>query len=78
MVLNLVEEKMASEGFLTDEQREMLKIAACSSDNLSSSPKNLLLPRSRSLSSSPKSSFLFEHHAKASGCVKPGAAGGVP
>ncbi|GAB4851036.1 Peptide chain release factor 1, mitochondrial [Ancistrocladus abbreviatus] len=66
---------MASERFLTDEQRETLKIASENIDNLSSSPKNFLSPRSRSLSSSPKSSFLPEHHAKASGCGKPGASG---
>uniref|UniRef100_A0A251J9U9 Uncharacterized protein n=1 Tax=Manihot esculenta TaxID=3983 RepID=A0A251J9U9_MANES len=51
---------MASgEGFLTDEQREMLKIASLNVDNLSSPPK--------SLSSSPKSPsmLLSEHHIKA-------------
>jgi hypothetical protein len=46
------------EGFLTGEQRKMLKIASQNAENLSSSPKGL--------SSSPKSpSQLFsEHHLK--------------
>ncbi|GAB2269735.1 Peptide chain release factor 1, mitochondrial [Dionaea muscipula] len=73
---------MASkECFLTDEQREVLKVAAQSVDNLSSSPKGGLLssPRGlvspRSLSSSPKnSSFLSENHGKAPGCGKGGVA----
>lgn len=44
---------MASgEGFLTDGQREILKIATQNADNLSSSPKS-------------PSSLLSEHHIKA-------------
>ncbi|KAJ8752055.1 hypothetical protein K2173_001082 [Erythroxylum novogranatense] len=48
----------SSEGFLTDEQREMLKVASLNVENLSSSPKIL--------SSSPKSpsALLSEHHIK--------------
>ncbi|XP_065874050.1 MA3 DOMAIN-CONTAINING TRANSLATION REGULATORY FACTOR 3-like [Euphorbia lathyris] len=56
---------MASgEGFLTDDQRETMKIASQSAEILSSSPK--------SLSSSPKSTsmLLSEHHLKVSAAGK--------
>lgn len=66
---------MASkEGFLTEEQREKMKIASLSVDSLSSSTKNLPnLASPRSLSSSPRSSNMFpaESYAKA-----PGGGGG--
>ncbi|KAL9261966.1 MA3 DOMAIN-CONTAINING TRANSLATION REGULATORY FACTOR 1-like protein [Drosera capensis] len=65
---------MASkEGFLTDEQRETLKIAAQNADTVSlSSPRGVSSPRGppspRSLSCSPKnSSFFPENHGKAGG-----------
>ncbi|KAI4374600.1 hypothetical protein MLD38_012579 [Melastoma candidum] len=53
----------SNEGFLTDEQREMLEIASLNADVLSSSPK---LSTSPKLSSSPKSprSLLSEHPLK--------------
>ncbi|KAF2314144.1 hypothetical protein GH714_023692 [Hevea brasiliensis] len=59
----------SSEGFLTDEQREMLKIASLNLENLSSSPKNL--------SSSPKSPsmFLSEHQLKVPAAGKAPTAG---
>ncbi|KAL8141996.1 hypothetical protein V2J09_015028 [Rumex salicifolius] len=66
---------MASkEGFLTEEQREKMKVASLTVDSLSSSTKtfpNLASPRS--LSSSPRSSNMFpaESYAKA-----PGGGGG--
>ncbi|CAK7336597.1 unnamed protein product [Dovyalis caffra] len=58
-----------SEGFLTNEQREMLKIASQNAEILSSSPKGL--------SSSPKSpSQLFsEHHLKVPASGKASTAG---
>ncbi|OAY47886.1 MA3 DOMAIN-CONTAINING TRANSLATION REGULATORY FACTOR 1 [Manihot esculenta] len=61
---------MASgEGFLTDEQREMLKIASLNVDNLSSSPKTL--------SSSPRSPsmLLSEHQLKVPAAGKAPTAG---
>ncbi|GAB2289432.1 Peptide chain release factor 1, mitochondrial [Dionaea muscipula] len=65
---------MASkEGFLTDEQKEKLKIAAQNVEILSSSPKSLSSPRS--LSSSPKNGlFLSENHGRAPGGGKGGVA----
>ncbi|KAJ8771254.1 hypothetical protein K2173_026431 [Erythroxylum novogranatense] len=54
----------SSEGFLTDEQREMLKIASLNVENLSSSPK--------SLSSSPKTpSALLSARAPTAGITSP-------
>ncbi|GAB2213350.1 hypothetical protein Drorol1_Dr00021382 [Drosera rotundifolia] len=71
---------MASkEGFLTDKQRETLKIAAQNADTVSlSSPRGVPSPRGlpspRSLSCSPKnSSFFSENHGKAGGGGKGGA-----
>ncbi|KAL9275437.1 MA3 DOMAIN-CONTAINING TRANSLATION REGULATORY FACTOR 1-like protein [Drosera capensis] len=71
---------MASkEGFLTNEQRETLKIAAQNADTVSlSSPRGVPspggLPSPRSLSCSPKnSSFFSENHGKAVGGGKGGA-----
>ncbi|KAL3512635.1 hypothetical protein ACH5RR_025352 [Cinchona calisaya] len=59
----------SSEGFLTEEQREMLKIATQNADILSSSPK----------SPSPKSPkpLLSDHHVKAPGGGKTSATGGI-
>lgn len=66
---------MASkEGFLTEEQREMLKIASLNVENSASAPpKTLASPKS--LSSSPKSSstLLSDHHVKG-----PGGGGRAP
>lgn len=70
---------MASkEGFLTEEQREKLKLASLSVENISSSAKGLPnLASPRSLSSSPRSSNMFpaESYAKAPGGGGGGKAG---
>lgn len=52
----------SSEGFLTDEQRETLKIASNNVENLSSSPKS-------------PSSLVAEHHIKAPAGSKAQTAG---
>lgn len=60
---------MASgEGFLTEEQREMLKIATQNVEILSPSPN----------SPSPKSPSPKEHHVKGLGGGRTSAAGGIP
>ncbi|KAJ8430704.1 hypothetical protein Cgig2_000269 [Carnegiea gigantea] len=65
---------MASkDGFLTQEQREMLKIATASlnSENptvsAAPSPKSLVSPRSLSSSPKPTSTLLSDHHGKGHG-----------
>lgn len=71
----------SNEGFLTEEQREMMKIASMNVENsvpvtsklLSSSPKGLLSSSPKGLSSSPKSTstFLSDHRGGGGGGKAP-------
>lgn len=65
----LLGEMASGEGFLTEEQREMLKVATQNAEMFSSAPK----------SPSPKSpsTLLSEHHIKAPGGGKASAGGGI-
>ncbi|KNA05937.1 hypothetical protein SOVF_185750 [Spinacia oleracea] len=60
---------MASEGFLTEEQRERMKIASMNVENSVPVPSKLLSTSPKNLSSSPKltSAYLADHHGKTGG-----------
>lgn len=61
--------KESKECFLTEHQREMMKIASMNVENSAPVPSKILSSSPKGLASSPKSnsSFLSDHHAKGGG-----------
>lgn len=61
--------KESKEGFLTEEQREIMKIASLNVENSIPAPSKILSSSPKGLASSPKltSSNLSDHHARGGG-----------
>lgn len=64
--------KESKEGFLTEEQREIMKIASLNVENSVPAPSKILSSSPKGLASSPKltSSNLSDHHARGGGGYK--------